>query len=107
MVRPRYVCQDGGPERLTSHGASGLSLVYVLDERGAGLIAFMFLALFLSVLGGRRFRTESDLSRNRAQLTATLEAVQDGIAVFDMRGRLLFANAAEARLNKYPDAKTM
>ena len=86
---------------------SGVALWYLHQELDSGLVTFVGLGLFLSYLGGRRFRTEAARARNQAQLTATLEAVQDGVAIFNTDGQLLFANEAEARLNKYPNAQSM
>jgi PAS domain S-box-containing protein len=43
----------------------------------------------------------------RAQLEAAFGAIQDGIAVFDRTGRVVHLNAAQARINGFPDVETM
>ncbi len=43
----------------------------------------------------------------RGQLEAAFGAIQDGIAVFDRTGRVVHLNAAQARINGFPDVETM
>ncbi|WP_177241447.1 PAS domain-containing sensor histidine kinase [Stigmatella aurantiaca] len=45
--------------------------------------------------------------RNRAQLEATFQSMSDGVVVFDMEGRVVFVNEAEARICGYPSAEDM
>jgi PAS domain S-box-containing protein len=43
-----------------------------------------------------------DAHRNRSELEAVLQAMQDGVAVFDMQGRLVFLNRAQVKIGAYP-----
>jgi PAS domain S-box-containing protein len=97
----------GFPAGVMATGSSGVSLWFLHQKLDAGLATFIGLGFLLSYLGGRRFHAEAARARDKGQLTATLEAVQDGVAIFNTRGQLLFANEAEARLNKYPSAESM
>jgi PAS domain S-box-containing protein len=45
--------------------------------------------------------------RQSAQLQAIFQAVSDGIAVFDMNGKLFLLNQAQARINGYPNPESM
>ncbi len=87
--------------------SSSLMLWFLLGELHGGLVTFAGLSLLLSLLGGSRYQTEAARALSQAKLTATLEAMQDGVAIFDMNGRLVFANHAEASRNHYPDAQSM
>ncbi len=42
-----------------------------------------------------------------SQLQAVFQAVSDGIAVFDMHGKLILLNQAQAKLNEYPNIEAM
>jgi PAS domain S-box-containing protein len=50
---------------------------------------------------------EEELRRNRAQLEAVFQAIQDGIVVTDMTGSFLLVNQAEARICGYASTEAM
>jgi PAS domain S-box-containing protein len=54
---------------------------------------------------GRR-RAEAELRSSRAELQAILKGVADGISVQDTSGRVVYVNAAAARLTGFPDAES-
>jgi PAS domain S-box-containing protein len=86
---------------------STLLLGYLLGELHGGMVMFIALSVILSYLGGNHYRSEAARALSQAKLTATLDAMQDGVAIFDMRGRLVFANDAEASRNGYRDTPAM
>jgi PAS domain S-box-containing protein len=54
-----------------------------------------------------RKRAEAVVSRNRAQLEAVFQAIQDGIVVTDMEGNFLLVNDAESRITGFPSTQMM
>lgn len=49
----------------------------------------------------------AEANRNRAQLEAVFEAMQDGVVVFDMKGNAIFVNEAEATINGFSTVAEM
>ncbi len=78
------------PEDLETTEALAPAIVQVFrDKRAEGERERLVEAL-------RESATEAD--RNRSQLEAILQGMQDGVVVFDMQGRVVFVNEAEARI---------
>jgi two-component system CheB/CheR fusion protein len=51
--------------------------------------------------------TAAESLQNRAQLRAVFESMRDGVVVFDMTGRVVLVNEAEARISGYATAEEM
>jgi PAS domain S-box-containing protein len=72
------------------------------------LIIGLLLASATSVAVGRGIvRAEKALAREHGQLEAIIQAMADGVMVFDMAGNAVVVNDAEARLIGYADAEEM
>jgi len=76
------------------------------------VLAFLMLGLLLAAatsatVGRGIMRAQGALAREHAQLVAIIQAMGDGVMVFDMSGNAIVVNDAEARLVGYANAEEM
>lgn len=64
------------------------------------------IVLFTEVITAQKLARQA-AETAQAQLEAAFGVIQDGIAVIDRSGRMVHLNAAQVRINGFPDAETM
>lgn len=93
QTEKRYVRQDG------QIVWARLAVSLVRDGQGRPAMEF---AIVEDI--SERKRAEGELTRSHEQLQIILQNIDDGITVQDQSGRLVYANAAAARLSGYTSA---
>jgi signal transduction histidine kinase/CheY-like chemotaxis protein len=80
--------------RISQRRAAETREVVLAAVATAFAVGIVVLAVFLLLLGNRRFlRSEADRQRRAALLQTTLDNIRDGVAVFDEHGKLVAFNS--------------
>jgi diguanylate cyclase (GGDEF)-like protein/PAS domain S-box-containing protein len=80
----------------------GTTVTPLLDENGQPK---QFIAIKNDITHHKQ--TEEALEQSKAQLESIIQSIQDGITVFDMSGKMIMLNEAEARMVGYTNAEEM